>query len=249
LEGYIIRVNRWYGDSLRTVAEAKTNNNGFAITYARYYDYAYYQIEVLNPEGSIVYTTDFNIFSVENNNIYLTAGSVSTYYELFEGYEFSYYWDNNTQLFSTTISKLDGTDTDYYLRIYNFNGTQACYKTNTTSSWMTYCNLSYNKGSLIAQAFSIDSNGRVIPLYTYYFNNKDLSAYNWGSFGVILTFFIVLIMGFIGIIAYYPMTPLMVSIGLLLSVIANFIDISISAVISLLFGSVILLLFMMKRAV
>jgi hypothetical protein len=41
----------------------------------------------------------------------------------------------------------------------------------------------------------------------------------------------------------------MASIGLLLSVILNLIDINLSAVVGLLFGSVILLLFMMKRSV
>lgn len=249
LEGYIIRISRWYGDSLKTVAEAKTNNNGLALTYARFYDFAYYQVEVLDSSGSIVYTSDINVFSSENNNIYLTAGSVSTYYDLFQGYEFSYSWSNDTQLFSSTISKLDGSDDTYYLRIYSINGSMACYKSNITSSWTTYCNLSDYKGVLIAQAFSVDSTGRVILLYNYYFKNPDGSAYDWGSFGVILTFIIVLLMGVIGVSVYYPITPLLMSMGLLLSVIIDFINISFAAVIGLIFASSIFLLFMMKRAV
>jgi len=248
LEGYYIRINRWYGNDYSTVAMAKTDTNGLALTYARFYDFAYYQIEILNPEMKRVLLTEPNVFSTENNNIYLTTGDLITYSELLNSYTYNYTYNNVTKLLRFTASTLSGKDASFFIKIYDSSGNLICFDSSTTSSWTKYCNVSGYE-NFLANGYVFDfANNVKIDFFNVWI--KDLvSDYDWGSLGVVLTFFMVLIMGVIGLSVYYPLSPLFCSVGLLLSVIINFINLNLAIPISLIFGSIIIFLFLMKRGV
>jgi hypothetical protein len=153
-----------------------------------------------------------------------------------------------TKLLRFTASTLSGKDASFFIKIYDSSGNLICFDSSTTSSWTKYCNVSGYE-NFLANGYVFDfANNVKIDFFNVWI--KDLvSDYDWGSLGVVLTFFMVLIMGVIGLSVYYPLSPLFCSVGLLLSVIINFINLNLAIPISLIFGSIIIFLFLMKRGV
>jgi len=210
LDGYYITLKRWYGDGYETVAMAKTDVNGQAITYIEYND-PYYAFDILDEDGELVYETDRIILTTTPTTIQVPTSSSLDYFSVSDDFTYTNAWSNSTEYFSTTIVNTNGVDTVFDLLVYYSNGSLICSKSSTTSSWATSCSVTGWENSIFIVRAIGTVNGQTVTIYNYLIDDTTTTNPVFEETeGIIWLFFIMVIysMTFVGIApTLLPLSP------------------------------------------
>lgn len=218
LKNYYLVLKRWYGDGYETVAMAKTDVNGQAITYVEYND-PYYAFDVLDNIGRLVYSTDRLILTTTPTNIQISTSATNPYSLRKDKIDYINTWDNSTEYFTTIMSHSEGKDTIFQLLVYSLNNSLICNKISSqTTSWTGNCyiyNWMNNSFIVIGRALTTDSGTGITSIITVFNYLVDSSILISASIytpkeSVIFLFIIMLIitMAFLGFMPnFIPLSP------------------------------------------
>ena len=249
LQEYYLEIKKWYGDSYNTIAMAKTDMNGQAITYVEY-NIPSYAFDIRDSDGNLIDSTENIILTTTPTTIQVSLGGASSYFVDNRTYGVINEWNNSTEYFTTIISNSEGVDTTYNLFVYYSNGTIICSETSTqTTSYTTMCevpewetNTFIVKGSVIR-----NTDGRVLNLYNYLIDDRIPTTPTFDTDEGLLWLAIMMIVSSVGIVAVSPsFLPLSPTISLLLTNILGLTSLSPFIIGGLAVTGIILMLWFMK---
>lgn len=167
LKNHYLILKRWYGDGYETVAMAKTDVNGQAVTYVELND-PYYALDILDENGNLIYETDRIILTSTPMSIIVGSGAIENYIGRSDDFTYSNTWDNSTEYFTTTINNINSVDSEFSLEVNSMNGTLLCYlESGETTSWTTSCLVdNWMNHTFFVKAIGTNSQGDVL-IYNY----------------------------------------------------------------------------------
>ena len=249
LTNYYLEMKKWYGDGYETVAMAKTDINGQAITYVEY-NIPNYAFDIRDSNGTLIDSTENIILTTTPTTIQVSVGGSSNYFVDNRTYGVINEWNNSTEYFTTIISNAEGVDTTYNLFVYYSNGTIICSETSTqTTSYTAFCEVpEWENNTFIVKGSVIrNTDGRVLNLYNYLIDDRIPTTPIFDTDEGLLWLAIMMIVSSVGIVAISPsFLPLSPAISLLLTNALGLTSISALIIGGLAVTGIILMLWFMK---
>jgi len=250
LVNYYLNIKKWYGDGYSTVAIAKTDINGQAITYVEY-NIPNYAFDILNENGTLVDSTENIILTTTPTTIQVDEGTgVSSYFVDNNSYGYINVWNNGTEYFTTIMNNENSVDTTFKLLVYYSNGSILCSETSTqTTSYTTMCEVpDWSNQTFIVRGSLIRNNdNRFILLYNYLIDDRLPTTPIFDTDEGLLWLAIMIIVSSVGIVAISPsFLPLSPAISLLLTNALGLTSISVFMIGGLTVTGIILMLWFMK---
>lgn len=222
LPGHYVVVKKWYGDGYETVAMAKTDANGQALTYVQYYN-VYYALDILDEDGNLIFTVSKNLFSNADDTIRVTDTIFTQYEALFSTFDTSKSYNETSNVFSTTIVNNQGTESIIRIVVKDKFGIIQCDDTYTTSSVTATCTIPSPEGnSYTAQAYATVG-GQTVYLYIFEFDEAISTFEDYGELGSFFAGLIVLGLSLVGSLFSFASIPFMAFIGVMISTFLGFI--------------------------
>lgn len=222
LPGHYVVVKKWYGDGYETVAMAKTDANGQALTYVQYYN-VYYALDILDEDGTLIFTVSKNLFSNADDTIRVTDTIFTQYEALFNTFDTSKSYNETSNVFSTTIVNNQGTESIIRIVVKDKFGIIQCDDTYTTSSVTATCTIPSPEGnSYTAQAYAT-VNSQTVYLYIFEFDEAISTFEDYGELGSFFAGLIVLGLSLMGSLFSFASIPFMAFIGVMISTFLGFI--------------------------
>ena len=250
LKGYYLTIKRWYGDGYETIAMAKTDVSGQAITYIQYNE-PYYAFDVLDENGVLVHSTDRIVLTTTPTTIQVPTDAQDSYWTANGTLGYTNTWSNVTGYFTSTMYGVNSIDmAQFSLLMYYTNGSLICAKySGSTTSFTTMCLAgSWNTTSFFVKGEAVTTKGNRVLLFNYIVDEVITPAsvfevtegLMW--LGLIM---IIMSMAFVGISpSFLPLSPV---ISLILTNVIGLTSISWMVVAGLGVGGMMFMLWFMRN--
>lgn len=259
VSGVLLNIQRYYisEGTYITVAEAKTDSSGTAITYLRPND-VFYQV-IASQDGTVSKVFSPQKFVTDSSGVIIDTYQLGTtissdYFNyLSNGFAYSCTYTTATTILRCVTADLTGITRTTSLKVYQANlisGTnQICGSTASSASAVLTCNLTQSASTTANQTFNYvlsvtASSGTEITLLSDYINLNTLPAY--GIDGLVFALFMFLLLVMIG--SFNPVVSIVMGVvALLVTMALGFIAIPMSAIMSLI-AVVAILVWKMQRS-